>query len=86
MINTEYVNQVSNEVRLLEELVGVTKADIVTKLAELNTALTFQFLLNATKKRNARILQINIQIGAYSALLYDSYKRTEHPTKTQIAV
>jgi len=85
MVNLEYTRQVANEVRLLEEMPRLTKADIVTKLAELNTALSFQFLLETTKKRNVRIMGLNIQIGAYSAMLYDSYKRSERPNKTQIA-
>ena len=86
MINTLYASEIANEVRLLEEQPTMSKADIVTKLSELNSALVFQFLLEQTKKRNARIKQISIQIGAYSAMLYDAYYRTEKHNKTQIGL
>ena len=84
MINSLYTSEIANEVRLLEEQPRMSKADIVTKLAELNSALTFQFLLEQSKKRNIRIKLLTINIGAYSAMLYDAYARSDNPNKTQI--
>lgn len=86
MINSLYSSEIANEVRLLEEMPRMTKADIVTKLAELNSALTFQFLLEQTTKRNIRIKLLSIKIGAYSAMLYDAYARSASPNKTQIDI
>ena len=85
MINVTYAKEIANEVCLLEETAGLTKGDIVTALAELNSALVIQFLSGVSNKRNARIKRLSVQIGAYSAMLYDAYYRNEKShNKTQI--